>query len=121
MLPREVADWAPNPEELCWASELRDILVEAIEKLHPTLRTVFILRDVEELSISQTALALDLSIPAVKTRLFRARLQLRELLSDYFRRHTEYRDQPEDGHLGSGTLQQQTVERSMNHNIKLTV
>jgi RNA polymerase sigma-70 factor (ECF subfamily) len=111
ILSREVADWAPNPEELCWASELRNILVGAIEKLHPTLRTVFVLRDVEELSISQTAMALDLTVPAVKTRPFRARLQLRELLSDYFRRHTEYRDQPEDGHLGSGTLRQQTVER----------
>jgi RNA polymerase sigma-70 factor, ECF subfamily len=120
ILPREVADWAPNPEELCWASELRNILVEAIAKLHPTLRTVFLLRDVEELSISQTAVALDLNVPAVKTRLFRARLQLRELLSDYFRSHTEYRDQPEDGYLGSGTLQQQTVGRSMNHDIKLT-
>lgn len=83
ILPREIADWAPNPEELCRASELRNILVGAIEKLHPTLRTVFVLREVEELSISQTAMALDLSVPAVKTRLFRARLQLRELLSDH--------------------------------------
>ena len=110
--PREVADSAPNPEELCRASELRNILVGAIEKLHPTLRTVFVLRDVEELSISQTAMALDLSVPAVKTRLFRARLQLRELLSDYFRGHTEYRDQPENGHLGSGILQQQTATKT---------
>ena len=110
MLPREVADWAPSPEELCWASELRDILVGAIDKLHPTLRTVFVLRDVEELSIGQTAMALDLSVHTVKTRLFRARLRLRELLSNYFRRHTEYRDQPRAGHLGSGALQQKTVE-----------
>ena len=92
MLPREVSDGAPSPEELCWTSELRDILVGAIDKLHPTLRTVFVLRDVEELSISQTAMALDLSVPAVKTRLLRARLQLRELLSGYFRKHTEYRE-----------------------------
>jgi RNA polymerase sigma-70 factor, ECF subfamily len=92
ILPREVADWAPNPEELCRASELRDILVKAIEELRPTLRTVFVLRDIEELSISQTAEVLDLSVPAVKTRLLRARLQLRELLSAYFRKSTEYRE-----------------------------
>lgn len=92
ILLREVADWAPNPEELCRASELRDILVKAIEELRPTLRTVFVLRDIEELSISQTAEVLDLSVSAVKTRLLRARLQLRELLSAYFRKRTEYRE-----------------------------
>jgi RNA polymerase sigma-70 factor (ECF subfamily) len=92
ILPREVADAAPNPEELCRACELREILVKAIEELRPTLRKVFVLRDVEELSISQTAELLDLSVPAVKTRLLRARLQLRELLSAHFRRHTEYRE-----------------------------
>jgi RNA polymerase sigma-70 factor, ECF subfamily len=110
ILPSEVADWAPNPEELCRASELRNILVGAIEKLHPTLRTVFVLRDVEELSINQTAEVLGLSVPAVKTRLLRARLQLRELLSDCLKRHTEYRDQPEDGQLASAILQPQTVK-----------
>jgi RNA polymerase sigma-70 factor, ECF subfamily len=92
ILPREVADWAPNPEELCLASELRDILVKAIKELCPTLRTVFVLRDVEELSICQTAEVLDLSVPAIKTRLLRARLQLRQLLSAYVRKHTGYRE-----------------------------
>jgi RNA polymerase sigma-70 factor, ECF subfamily len=110
MLPREIPDGAPNPEELCQASELRNILVKAIEELRPALRTVFVLRDVEGLSISQTAMVLDLSAPAVKTRLLRARLQLRELLSEYFKNHAEYGDQPEDRHLNSGAPQQQTVE-----------
>src|SRR5215469_13352074 len=87
IFPREIADWAPNPEQLYRASELRNILVNAFEELRPNLRTVFVLRDIEGLSIDQTAEVLDLSPTAVKARLFRARLQLRELLSEYFNEH----------------------------------
>lgn len=87
VVPREVADWAPNPEELYRVSELRDILIKALESLSPILRTVFVLRDIEELSIDQTAEILHLTPPAVKARLWRARLQLREILSEYFARH----------------------------------
>jgi len=54
-LPREVADWAPNPEELYRASELRDILIKTLKELRPILRTVFVLRDIEGLSMDQTA------------------------------------------------------------------
>ena len=89
MLPREVADWAPNPEELYRASELRDILSRTLKKLRPILRAVFVLRDIEMLSIDQTADVLDLSPAAVKARLWRARLQLRELLNQYFGKHKE--------------------------------
>jgi len=88
-VPREFADWAPNPEELYGTSELRNILVKAFEELRPILRTVFVLRDIEGLSIDQSAEVLDLSPTAVKARLFRARLQLRELLSEYFSEHRE--------------------------------
>jgi len=87
VFPREVADWAPNPEELYRVSELRDILIKALEGLRPILRTVFVLRDIEELSIDQTAEILHLTPSAVKARLWRARLQLREILSEYFTRH----------------------------------
>jgi RNA polymerase sigma-70 factor (ECF subfamily) len=87
MLPREVADWAPNPEELYRASELREILIKALEELRPILRTVFVLRDIEGLSIDLTAEVLDLTPAAVKARGWRARLQLRELLNKYFSRH----------------------------------
>ena len=52
MLPREVADWAPNPEQLYRASELRDILIKALKELRPILRAVFVLRDIEGLSIA---------------------------------------------------------------------
>jgi RNA polymerase sigma-70 factor (ECF subfamily) len=84
----DVPDRSPNPEQLCWASELRDILVRTVEELRPILLTVFVLRDVEGLSIAQTAEALNLSQAAVKARLWRVRLQLRERLSRYFEQRT---------------------------------
>ena len=84
-IPREIADWSPNPEQLYGTDELRDILQKTIQGLPPGFRTVFVLRDVEGLSTEETAEALDLSVPAVKSRLLRARLQLRERLSRYFK------------------------------------
>jgi RNA polymerase sigma-70 factor (ECF subfamily) len=85
-MPREVADWSPNPEQLYNQAELRDILGKTIQGLPPSFRTVFVLRDVEGLSTEETAEALDLSVPAVKSRLLRARLQLRERLNRYFKK-----------------------------------
>jgi len=82
--PFEVADWAPNPEELYRGSELRDILRSELQELRPSLRVVFVLRDIEGLSTEQTAEALELTPVAVKARLWRARLQLRAQLSKYF-------------------------------------
>ena len=66
--------------------EMREILSKAIDGLKPIFRTVFILRDVEELSTEETAEVLGLSIAAVKSRLLRARLQLREKLTRVFKR-----------------------------------
>ena len=88
VLPKEVTDWAPNPEQLYWASELRDILITCLEELNPILRTVFVLRDIEGLTIDQTVEVLNVSQTAVKARLLRARLQLRENLSKYFSKQT---------------------------------
>jgi RNA polymerase sigma-70 factor, ECF subfamily len=85
-LPREVADWSPNPEQQYSQAELKDILTRTIQGLPPGFRTVFVLRDVEGLSTEETAEALDLSIPAVKSRLLRARLQLRDRLSRFFQK-----------------------------------
>jgi RNA polymerase sigma-70 factor (ECF subfamily) len=85
-LPREVAAWDPNPEERYQRQELRDILDRTVASLPPIFRTVFVLRDLDHLSTEETAEALNLSVPAVKSRLLRARLQLREKLSKYFRR-----------------------------------
>ncbi len=85
-VPREVADWSPNPEQQYTQAELRDILTRTIQGLPASFRTVFVLRDVEGLSTEETADALELSVPAVKSRLLRARLQLRERLNKYFQR-----------------------------------
>jgi RNA polymerase sigma-70 factor (ECF subfamily) len=85
MMPREVEDWGPSPEQRYQQSEMAGILSKAIGELDPQFRTVFQLRDIEELSTEETAEALDLSVPAVKSRLLRARLKLREKLNSFFR------------------------------------
>ena len=88
--PRELADWRALPEEELLSAETRQVLDHAIERLPVTLRAAFILRDIQDLSVKETAEALNLSENAVKTRLLRARLRLRELLAGYFsRRMTE--------------------------------
>jgi RNA polymerase sigma-70 factor (ECF subfamily) len=85
-LVREIAAWEENPEERYSREELGGILDTAIESLEPPYRSVFVLRDIDELSTEETAEALNLSVPAVKSRLLRARLQLREKLTRYFKR-----------------------------------
>ncbi len=82
--PLEVADWAPNPEQVYGAFELRNILRSQLQQLLPSLRVAFILRDIEGLSSEETAEVLDTTVDAVKTRLWRARLKLRQLLTRYF-------------------------------------
>jgi RNA polymerase sigma-70 factor (ECF subfamily) len=83
---REIAVWDEDPEQKYSRDELREILDKAVNSLKPSFRTVFVLRDIEELSTEETAEALGISIPAVKSRLLRARLQLRERLTRFFRR-----------------------------------
>ena len=83
---REIAAWDPDPEERYSQDELHGILTEAIDELAPIYKTVFTLRDVDGLSTEETAEALDLTVPAVKSRLLRARLQLRDRLTRFFKR-----------------------------------
>ena len=83
---REIAAWDEDPEQRFSREELGEILDSAIQTLAPTYRSVFLLRDVDDLSTEETAEALGLSVPAVKSRLLRARLQLREKLTRYFKR-----------------------------------
>ena len=83
---REIAVWDEDPEKKYSQEELGQILNEAVQSLKPAFRTVFVLRDIEELSTEETAQALNISIPAVKSRLLRARLQLREKLTRFFKR-----------------------------------
>jgi RNA polymerase sigma-70 factor (ECF subfamily) len=85
LLPRQFVDWSGLPEEELLSGEGRKLLDRAIAQLAEPLRIVFHLRDVEGLSIKETAEALDLTETNVKTRLLRARLFLREQLSAYYR------------------------------------
>jgi RNA polymerase sigma-70 factor, ECF subfamily len=85
-LPLDFSDWRPNPEQLYTTSELRKLLTDALRRLSPALRVVFVLHDIEGHSLRETAEALGASLPAVKTRSLRARLQLRERLTAIFRK-----------------------------------
>ncbi len=92
IIPREVAEWRPSPEQILAQAELRIILERSMQTLSPSQRAVFLLRDVEGLSTEETAELLNLTVAAVKSGLHRARLQLREELSKVF--------QPGDNRIG---------------------
>lgn len=85
LLPTQFADWSALPEEELLSDEGKRFLDHAVAQLPEPLRLVFVLRDIEGLSIRDTADALDLTETNVKTRLLRARLFLREQLSSYYR------------------------------------
>jgi RNA polymerase sigma-70 factor (ECF subfamily) len=82
---RYVADWEALPTKSLENKELRNILDNAIQKLSPDYRVVFLLRDVEQLSTEETANITELTVPAVKSRLHRARAFLRNEISEAFK------------------------------------
>ena len=82
--PTQFTDWCCLPENELLSAESKGYLDEAIRRLPEKLQVVFLLRDIEGLSIRETSEALDLTETAVKTRLLRARLNLREQLSTYY-------------------------------------
>ena len=82
--PLQIVDWCCIPEVELMSSEVRDRLDKAVEHLPHSLRVVFLLRDIEGLSTNETAEVLGMSETAVKTRLSRARMRLREELTAYF-------------------------------------
>lgn len=82
--PLQIIDWCCVPEDEMMSSEARLYLDRAINELSPSLRVVFLLREIEGLSTQETGEVLGLSETAVKTRLSRARLRLRELLTSYY-------------------------------------
>ncbi len=84
LVPQQIEDWRPSPEQDYAREELRDLLERAIASLPAIYRTVFVLRDVENMSNEDTAAALDLSVAAVKSRLLRARLMMRDRLARHF-------------------------------------
>lgn len=80
----DVREWRENPEQEYGRLERENLLMQALSGLHPGYREVVVLRDVRQLSTEETAQVLGLSIANVKTRLLRARLQLRQRLAPYF-------------------------------------
>ena len=84
--PREVVIWEDHPEKIYSRKELKEILNAAISSLPAIYRTVFLLKDMENLSAEQVARMLGISLPATKSRLIRARLELRERLGSHFRK-----------------------------------
>lgn len=77
-------DWSKQPDERFQSEELRRYLQNAVDALPQSQRSVFLLRDVEGLSTEETAELMSLTIPTVKTRLHRARLALRQAITEYF-------------------------------------
>lgn len=88
IIPACLIDWQDIPEQVIGSNEAMGIMQAALSELSPALQAVFQLRDVEELSTQETADILNISESAVKVRLHRARLALREKLSTYFEEYT---------------------------------
>ncbi len=82
--PRQIQNWADNPEQLLAASQRNDLVREGVLRLPEKYRVAVLLRDINQLSTEEAAAALGLSIPALKSRLLRGRLMLRESLAPYF-------------------------------------
>ena len=82
--PLQLTDWSEQPTEALLTAETRQVMEEGIQRLPEDLRTVFVLRDIQELSNAEVAEILGLSVAAVKSRLHRGRIQLRERLNRYF-------------------------------------
>lgn len=85
-MPREFADWREIPSETLERKEIRAAVARALDSLSESYREIVILRDVQHLSVSETAKLLGISPGAVKIRLHRARLQMREHLAPVFKR-----------------------------------
>jgi len=83
-MPEFIAQWKENPEDLAQRSEVKQVLHNALDELDAKYSIVFVLRDIEGYSTQETAELLDLSVSNVKVRLLRARLQLRERLTQQF-------------------------------------
>jgi RNA polymerase sigma-70 factor (ECF subfamily) len=108
----EIKDQAPNPEQRYSQDEVQRILAATINELEPPYRAVVQLRDLQGLSTKQTAQALDLTSAAVKTRLQRARMKLRESLTNYFRPTRVSRNQGRRAERCSETVSSSTARSS---------
>jgi RNA polymerase sigma-70 factor (ECF subfamily) len=95
--PLAIPDWSQQPLEELLDSETRQIMEEGLRRLPEELRTVFILRDEDGHSNAEVAEMLDLSVAAVKSRLHRARIALRDRLDRYFQDRMTRKDRPRSG------------------------
>ena len=84
VIPKRYEPWRSNPEELYGKQEIHRIVEDAIQSLPDIYREAFVLRDVEGLSAEEAAEALGITVPALKSRLLRARLTMRETLAERF-------------------------------------
>lgn len=84
IIPQQIVDWCCLPEKELMSSETRQMIDQALTTLSDANRAAFLLRDVEGLSTREAAEVLEISESALKVRLMRARLELREILTQYF-------------------------------------
>jgi len=82
--PLQLTDWSAQPPEELLTAEMREVMAESIQRLPPELYEVFVMRDIREMSNAEVGKELGLSVAAVKSRLHRARIALRERLNRYF-------------------------------------
>jgi RNA polymerase sigma-70 factor (ECF subfamily) len=101
-VPRQLVDWRGLPDDLAQSGEFRSVLDAAVATLSETLRSVFVLRDIEGLSTAEVAEVLGLTETNVKVRLHRARLALREKLPEYFASDAIARSEGVGGGSGGG-------------------
>jgi len=80
----KVSDWSKSTDSLLFSNETKEVIEKAVDLLPEKEKVVFILRDVEGLSTEKVGDILDLTVPAIKSRLHRARLFLRKKLANYF-------------------------------------
>jgi RNA polymerase sigma-70 factor (ECF subfamily) len=93
----QIADWSGLPDDLLLQSEMKQVIDRAISALPENYRSVILLRDMEELSVLETAQTLDLTEDVVKTRLHRARLAVRQKLDEYLRTDGQVLSSPTRG------------------------
>jgi RNA polymerase sigma-70 factor (ECF subfamily) len=86
---QQLVDWSAVPDDELLTAEAREEMDRAIAELPEALRSTFVLRDIQGLSGAETAEVLGITVQAVKTRLHRARMRLRDRLSDYFSERVE--------------------------------
>ena len=82
--PRQLYSWTDNPEQLVSTAQTRDLVREAVQRLPEKYRSAILLRDIGQLSTEDAASVLGLGVPALKARLLRGRLMLREALAPHF-------------------------------------